>query len=64
MHEADKVVDPVLKPKTQDTTEGILKPIKVIPKSVSLPKRIILPGQGRACGGRKVIGPALQPLPH
>ena len=69
MHEADKIVYPALKPKTQARREGIPKPIPLIPKSVSQPQRIIQPvpprkGQGRAGARRKIIKHKLQPTPQ
>ena len=41
VHRPEKVVNPALNPKTQARREGIPKPIKVIPKSVSKLQKII-----------------------
>ena len=66
--EADNLVDPALKPKTQARREGIPKSTPVIPKSVIQPQRIIpliLPrkGWGSAGARRKTIRPKLQSTP-
>ena len=64
VHGADKVMDPVLKTKTQARREGIPKPISIIPQSVSQPQRIITPVLPRERLGRAGVSPKFQPLPQ
>ena len=68
VHEADKVVDPALKPESQARKEGIPKLTSVIPKSMSQPQRIIPPVLPRnikeRSGTRRIVRPKLQSLPQ
>ena len=59
VHQADKVVDPELKPEIQVKRQGVPKSIPAIVKSLSHPERTVPPvlprkAQGRA-GARRIL---------